>query len=344
MDFDIRDVEPVVSVSLITFNHAAYIRECLDSLLGQDTDFPYEICLGEDESSDGTREICIDYAKKHPDRIRLILRSQSEPGREKFRSQGVYNFIETCRDCRGKYQAICDGDDAWIDPLKLQKQFDIMQNDPSISLVHSDFDIYAEATGQRVRNSIKTRGASQSVVPDSAKFRCQIILRDYEVVSSSTFVKTADLLDIFEKNMDLFRVLPMGDIPVWCELLNYGTFYFIDESLCLYRLLPESDSNSNSARKRFEFINGASNLGIIFGSKYDLPMDVLRSEKIKSCNRYALLSGDRAEIDKLYADSRFRFSFPEQVIYHAGRLRPIRPLSKFFFELRYNINNHRLSA
>lgn len=344
MDFYIKEAKPAVSVSLITYNHAPYIRECLDSLLDQETDFPYEICIGEDESTDGTREICQEYASHYPDKIRLILRSQSENGREAFRSQGVYNFIETCKDCRGKYQAICDGDDAWIDPLKLQKQYDIMEKDSSISLIHSNYDMLDVLNGRRMLNHIQVKSRNVSEGQDSATLRCRIMLREYSIVASSSFARTVDLLDIFKVNLNLFRELPMGDILVWCELLNYGLFHFMDESLVLYRILPESDSNSLSAKRRFEFINGAANLGVIYGEKLGLPMDGLRFDKVKNCNRYALLSGDREEIDQLYADSKFEFSFSEWLLYHAGRMKAFRPLTKRCYQMRYNLRNHGLNA
>jgi glycosyltransferase involved in cell wall biosynthesis len=343
MEFDIRVIDPVVSVNLITYNHAPYIRECLDSLLDQKTDFPYEICIGEDESTDGTREICQAYAEQHPDKIRLNLRSQAEPERRAYASQGVYNFVQTSYDCRGKYQAICDGDDAWIDSYKLQKQFDIMDKNAGISLVHSGSHIIDGITGHVLRDYLKT-GKEQRISSDLVEFRCRIIDRDYVILSSTTFVKTSDLQDVFNTNKELFQFLPMGDVPVWCELTNYGSFHYIDEALAIYRMLPESDSNSRSAEKRFAFINGAANLGLIFGKKYELPMDRLRFNKIKSCNRYALLSGDRQEIEKLYKDQAFTFSLPERIVYHAGRLKATQSISKRFFEMRYHINNRRLRA
>ncbi len=341
MNFDIRSEEPVVSVCLITYNHAPYIRECLDSILMQETRFPYEICLGEDESTDGTREICIEYAEKHPDRITLILRSQSTPGREAYQSQGVYNFIETSKACRGKYIAICDGDDAWLDPLKLQKQYEVMEGDPMVSLVHSNYDLYDDVSGCRRQKCLNEQ--RQRMDSDAVTFRCRVILRNYLIMSSATFAKTDDVLRIFEDNRELFQMLPMGDIPLWSELINYGSFHYMDEVLMLYRILPESDSNSKSAEKRFKFINGAANFGLMAAEKYKLPLEKFRTEKVKYCNRYALLSGNRDEIEQLYTDGRYPFSFSERIIYHASRLKNSRSIAKRVFELRYAINNVKLA-
>ncbi len=337
MKFDIRDNPPTVSVCLITYNHAPYIRECLDSILTQETRFPYEICLGEDESTDGTREICIEYAERHPDRIRLILRSQSTPGREAYESQGVYNFIETSRACCGRYIAICDGDDAWIDPLKLQKQYEVMEKNPAVSLIHSNCDMHDEVSDCLRKTWLKESG--QRMDSDAATFRCRVILRDYVIMSSAVFARTHDVLRIFEDNRELFKALPMGDIPLWSELINYGTFLYMDEAQVMYRMLPESDSNSRSAEKRFKFINGASDLGVMAAEKYNLPPKRFRAEKVKYCNRHALLSGNREEIDQLYADREYPFSFPERVIYYTSRLKQTRVIAKRIFEFRYALNN-----
>ena len=73
-----NSVTPVISVCVQTYQHKNYIRQCLDSVLSQKTNFPFEIILGEDDSTDGTREICLEYAAKHPDLIRLFLRSEKD--------------------------------------------------------------------------------------------------------------------------------------------------------------------------------------------------------------------------------------------------------------------------
>src|SRR3954451_21269603 len=118
---------PLVSVCIITYNHKDYISQCLDSILMQQTNFPFEIIVGEDESSDGTREICKKFAENYPHKIRLFLRSRKDVIYYNGSATGRYNFVENLKAARGKYVAICEGDDHWIDPLKLQKQFDFME-------------------------------------------------------------------------------------------------------------------------------------------------------------------------------------------------------------------------
>lgn len=125
---------PIVSVCVITYQHKDFIAQCLESILMQKTSFPFEIILGEDESIDGTREICIQYADKYPQQIRLFLRNRQDVICVNGRPTGRYNFIENLKAAQGKYIALCDGDDYWTDPHKLQKQVDFLENNPRYSM------------------------------------------------------------------------------------------------------------------------------------------------------------------------------------------------------------------
>jgi len=119
---------PLLSVQLVTYNHEPYIRECIESVLMQRTDFEFEIVIGEDCSQDRTREICFEYQRKHPDKIRVL-----------WADENVYNkggnATRTRWRCRGEYIALLEGDDYWTDPLKLQKQVDLMRKTGAICCV-----------------------------------------------------------------------------------------------------------------------------------------------------------------------------------------------------------------
>lgn len=115
--------EPLVSICVITYNHEEFIRECLDSLIAQTAAFNYEIVIGEDASTDQTRVIIeSEYANKFTN-IRL-LKVEENLG-------AIPNFVRTLNSCSGKYIAFCEGDDYWIDPLKLQKQVDFLEANPN---------------------------------------------------------------------------------------------------------------------------------------------------------------------------------------------------------------------
>jgi len=123
--------KPLLSVCVQTYQHVDYIKECLDGILMQETNFSFEILLGEDHSVDGTREICIEYAEKYPEKIRLFLHQRENNISLGGNPSGRFNFLYNLFSARGNYIALCEGDDFWTDPKKLQKQVDLLESDPA---------------------------------------------------------------------------------------------------------------------------------------------------------------------------------------------------------------------
>ncbi|MDA3874955.1 MAG: glycosyltransferase [Kiritimatiellae bacterium] len=124
---------PIVSCRVITYQHKEYIGKCLDGILMQQTDFPFEVVVGEDDSNDGTREICKEYADKHPNKIRLFLNSRENNIQVEGKPSAHFQSIYTVKQCRGEFVAYCEGDDYWIDPLKLQRQVNFMRRHLDVS-------------------------------------------------------------------------------------------------------------------------------------------------------------------------------------------------------------------
>jgi glycosyltransferase involved in cell wall biosynthesis len=126
----IEGINPLVSVDIITYNHEKYAAEAIEGVLMQKTNFKYEIVICDDYSTDNTREILLDYQKKYPDKI--ILRFQEK-------NVGLrYNYFENKKACRGKYIAICEGDDYWTDPNKLQMEVDFLEENQGYSMVFTN--------------------------------------------------------------------------------------------------------------------------------------------------------------------------------------------------------------
>ncbi|MBO5552092.1 MAG: glycosyltransferase [Lachnospiraceae bacterium] len=118
--------EPLLSVLFITYNHEKYLRKSLDSVLSQDTDFDFEVVVGEDCSTDSTRDILREYKDRYPDRVRLLFRDRNF-------GRPTLNVYETAMACRGKYVATLEGDDDWTDEHKLQKAVDFLEAHPRYS-------------------------------------------------------------------------------------------------------------------------------------------------------------------------------------------------------------------
>lgn len=128
-----------MSVRLLAYNHAEYIEPCLDAILGQKTSFDYEIVIGEDASTDDTREICISYAEKYPEKIRLFLNDRSNNIPIYNKPSGLFNSIYTNFMITSKYVAMCEADDLWGDPLKLQKAVTYLEKHPETVMCFGSF-------------------------------------------------------------------------------------------------------------------------------------------------------------------------------------------------------------
>jgi glycosyltransferase involved in cell wall biosynthesis len=204
---------PVVSVVVTTYQHAPFIEKCVQGILMQRTDFPFEILIGEDESTDGTREICERLAAEHPDRIRLFLRSRKDVIYVMGKPTGRSNFVGLMRSATGKYIALCEGDDHWIDPLKLQRQVDAMEADP-------------RATGCFTNAYNEQDGVRTAFLGVYARMPAGPVLDEAEYLSGQgiptcTFIYRRDLAQEF---FNVHLRFAGGDTPLFTVLLCQGHF------------------------------------------------------------------------------------------------------------------------
>ena len=141
---------PLVSICCITYNHEPYIRQCLDGFMMQKTNFSFEVLIHDDASTDKTQDIIREYEAKYPDIIKPIYQKENQY------SKGIsvtktFNYPRV----KGKYIAMCDGDDYWIDPYKLQKQVDYLEAHSDCGLVHTNFCITNVSKNVKYVNDIK---------------------------------------------------------------------------------------------------------------------------------------------------------------------------------------------
>ena len=115
---------PLVSIVCITYNHERFIRDALDGFVMQKTNFPFEILINDDASTDKTADIIREYEAKYPNLFRCVYQTENQWGKKDVCRDILYPMI------RGQYVALCEGDDYWTDPLKLQKQVDFMESHP----------------------------------------------------------------------------------------------------------------------------------------------------------------------------------------------------------------------
>ena len=133
------EIQPIVSICCITYNHGKYIRDAIEGFLMQKISFPIEILIHDDASTDKTADIIREYKLKYPDIIKPIYQTENQYSKG-ISISATYQFPRA----RGKYIALCEGDDYWTDPYKLQKQVDFLEANAEYGLVSTDIDLIDE--------------------------------------------------------------------------------------------------------------------------------------------------------------------------------------------------------
>ncbi|HEX9927582.1 MAG TPA: glycosyltransferase, partial [Pyrinomonadaceae bacterium] len=139
--------KPKVAVFMVAYNHARYIAQAIEGVLMQETDFPFKLFIGEDCSTDETRNICLSFKEKYPNKINLILNEKNLGG-----APNALNVYKVCFEY-GDYVAMCEGDDYWTDSRKLQRQIDFLEANPDFSVCfHPVKIIYEESGEEKITN------------------------------------------------------------------------------------------------------------------------------------------------------------------------------------------------
>jgi glycosyltransferase involved in cell wall biosynthesis len=257
--------EPLVSVKMITYNHAPYIAQAIEGVVRQKTNFPFELVIGEDCSTDGTREIVFDYQKKFPDIIRVIT-SDENVGMKR-------NGSRTTKACKGKYLAWCEGDDYWHHAGKLQLQTDYLESHPECGLVYSDYDICYVKSGKRKANYLTHRNWHFPETPTVADFVEGIGAMSVSVQTCTVMMRRELYRQIVESDpyLHLNDRFPRGDTQLWAEAAHISRLHYIPESLSTYNMTDESATRSKDIRKLLLFHIGDAELGLYLCDKYNLP-------------------------------------------------------------------------
>ena len=190
----------------------------------QQTDFDYEVLVGEDDSSDGTREICKEYAAKYPNRIRLFLNDRKNVIYISGRPTGRWNFINLLKNAKGKYIALCEGDDYWTDPYKLQKQVDFLESHPDCAICFHAFQKSFESVNREPETCFPP-GRKEIYTLDDF-LRCSFI-------GTLTAVYRRGLFGDFP---EWYFKMPQGDWALHVLNAQHGDIGYIDEVMAVYRI------------------------------------------------------------------------------------------------------------
>ena len=280
----------MISVIVLTYNQQTTIARTLESVLCQRCDCPVEVVIGEDGSSDGTRDVCKDYARRYPDKVRLMPESPNK---------GVIdNYFDCLLACRGEYIADCAGDDWWIDEQKLQKELDVMRADASVTIVHTaykaaaaDTEGFQLSTFNFQLSTCKGRheaspsclnrpksaliGLSQGLHITEGKSMLEDIITQTgrPVIHLCTALYRKDvLMKAYRSDTFLFRNNEFGceDLQVCCALAAAGNVAFLSDCTLCYSLGQDTISYSPDDRKQFVFKRRTGDLSFYLCRKYGI--------------------------------------------------------------------------
>ncbi|MFL2983031.1 MAG: glycosyltransferase family 2 protein [Candidatus Neomarinimicrobiota bacterium] len=226
---------PTISVCIQAYQHELYIEECIQSVLSQKINFKIEILIGEDQSTDKTREICISYAKRYPNIIKLFLHDRSNSIKINNIDTGRFNLLYNLASANGKYIAICDGDDYWSDNSKLKKQLQICQQNEN-GVVVSDYYY------QYGKELVEPNKLAYSQDYDYVKLSAHKIPEDiYHFSHTSALFFDKKLLKKIFSEYWTYKAWGLDTILVPL-FFKYGTIYFINEKIVIYRIRKEGQS------------------------------------------------------------------------------------------------------
>ena len=282
-----------VSCHVITYNHINYISKCIDGILMQETNFDFEIIIGDDLSTDGTRELLQKYALQYPDLIRLNLRKERGTG-----IPGKDNFLSTLNMCNGEYISLCDGDDYWTDPHKLQKQVDFLENNPDYVLCFHDIKIL-KSNGEMADDFITT-------LPEQYEERLTLA-KKLNYIHTPSVVFRNILKD--ELNTIEFYKSPIGDYFLYMTLTKYGKMGHIPERMAVYRYGVGVFSSLSALKSTKANLLLFTNL---YSFEKDAEIKEIFFEHIQSCiaqidNEFGKLQFENSKFNEILSSKRYKF-------------------------------------
>lgn len=216
----------MVSVHMLVYQHAGYIRQALDSVLIQKVNFRYEIVIGDDCSTDGTQDILKEYKKKYPDKIHLLLNKKN--------IGAIGNSKRVKKHCRGKYIAYLEGDDFWTDDTKLQIQVDFLEQNPEYAACYHG----ANVIGNDKKHYKIYRMARYDINSFEQYFSTNPSLPTASLVMKNIFLEN----DYFH----YYKTKFIGDKILHVLILKHGKIKYIDRTMCTYRFITNSTNSYSS--------------------------------------------------------------------------------------------------
>ena len=279
MDNMEKQEEVMVSVCCLSYNQKSTVARMLDSILAQKTSFPFEIVIHDDASTDGTREIIEEYALRYPEKMVPVLQTENQYSKGKRPELFLTPFI------KGKYVALCEGDDYWCDDEKLQRQADALEAFPSCSFaVHN-------VRKKNARDG-KDLGLFPPVPVAEGCFHAEEYIKqelgngNWMFQTSSYMVRSKIIKEYYnEFDHGFMRKFMVGDLPLIIYALSKGDAYYINRDMSVYSVDSGGFTSSVSKDRKLamrvlqSYINGIEEYDRFTGNRFhgDIEKAVLRS-------------------------------------------------------------------
>lgn len=283
-----------VSVILLVYNHERYLKKAIDSILNQKVKFDYEIIISDDLSTDSSRSIILEYKKKYPKKIKLLLRDKNV-GPTK-------NHYDLLKKCKGKYIAQLEGDDYWISDKKLQSQYEILESTNYIGVAHSNIVVNSkdEKIGEYIPYKIKKELTIEDLIEKGMVFHTATIM------FRNIFISNQDYSIIWKSH----RMI--SDFTLAFILLDLGKILFVPVEMSAYRVNDNlSDSVSVKMKKNLvesyiKILEAYDFIDNWYGNKYNCKnLKILRTEEILR-NYFLNNNISRRELNVFLKNIKFR--------------------------------------
>lgn len=250
--------KPLISINMLAYNQKKFIAQAIEGVLVQKTDFRFELVIGEDSSTDGTREIVHKYQKNYPKQIKVITSENNVGIRD--------NELRTLEACTGKYVAFCEGDDYWIDIHKLQKQVDFLEGNPDYGLVHGDVDHLDDKSGEITKAFNKKNNV---IIPNGDIF--DFLMKPSHSIKTTTVCIRKELLEkYYLSNEEIMQSdWALIDISIWLMFAYHSKIHYLDEVMATYRLFQESMSRNINPEKNYKFHQLIHSIRAYFVNNYE---------------------------------------------------------------------------
>lgn len=283
----------MVSIRCIAYNQEKYIRDALEGFVMQKTNFRFEVVVHDDASTDGTAAIIREYAEKYPDIIKPIYETENQYSKH----DGSLRRI-MAEACTGKYIALCEGDDYWTEPLKLQKQVDFMESHPDYSMCFHDALLHWEDGREEDHSFSNVKDRDYSGVEIFEKWivpTASVLLRK-DVYNSDIYIKAI-------KNPCFIY----GDILIFLSCTKCGKVRGMSDCMSVYRKQENGVTYNVTTKKSIDHAFHTLNIYKVFGHEYK---NICISFYMKTIlNSYLMTRGDGNP--------------QHELLWHAFKIRPI---------------------